>query len=101
MTKSLNFQFFKVLTFDCYGTLIDWETGLRNAFQKSFGFNQDLANQALEKFGELETLHQKLKPRALYPQILEDVAKEIGLHFNKVHMFSLVFSSYRNGSFSL
>jgi 2-haloacid dehalogenase len=22
---------FKVLTFDCYGTLIDWETGIWNA----------------------------------------------------------------------
>ena len=24
---------FKVLTFDCYGTLIDWETGLLQALQ--------------------------------------------------------------------
>ena len=24
---------FKVLTFDCYGTLIDWESGIWNAFQ--------------------------------------------------------------------
>jgi FMN phosphatase YigB (HAD superfamily) len=87
MTKYLHIQSFKVLTFDCYGTLIDWETGLRHAFQNCFGFNEELANQALEKFGELETQHQKLKPRALYPQILEDVAKDIGLHFNKVLAF--------------
>ena len=24
---------FKVLTFDCYGTLIDWETGILNALR--------------------------------------------------------------------
>ena len=24
---------FKVLTFDCYGTLIDWETGIINALR--------------------------------------------------------------------
>lgn len=24
---------FEVITFDCYGTLIDWETGIRNAFR--------------------------------------------------------------------
>ena len=24
----LNFDDFEVLTFDCYGTLIDWETGI-------------------------------------------------------------------------
>lgn len=26
---------FEVVTFDCYGTLIDWETGIRTAFQKA------------------------------------------------------------------
>jgi len=25
---------FKVLTFDCYGTLIDWETGIVNALRR-------------------------------------------------------------------
>jgi 2-haloacid dehalogenase len=29
----LNFDDFDVLTFDCYGTLIDWETGLLNALR--------------------------------------------------------------------
>jgi FMN phosphatase YigB (HAD superfamily) len=26
---------FDVVTFDCYGTLIDWETGIARAFQDS------------------------------------------------------------------
>src|SRR5207247_10664600 len=26
---------FDVITFDCYGTLIDWETGMRRAFRKA------------------------------------------------------------------
>jgi len=29
----LDFARFEALTFDCYGTLIDWETGLANAFR--------------------------------------------------------------------
>jgi 2-haloacid dehalogenase len=29
----LDFGRFEALTFDCYGTLIDWETGLTNAFR--------------------------------------------------------------------
>jgi FMN phosphatase YigB (HAD superfamily) len=28
---------FNVLTFDCYGTLIDWETGILNALRPRFG----------------------------------------------------------------
>ena len=35
MTAS-DFGRFEALTFDCYGTLIDWETGLTNAFKPIF-----------------------------------------------------------------
>ena len=31
--SGLDFGRFEALTFDCYGTLIDWETGLTNAFR--------------------------------------------------------------------
>jgi 2-haloacid dehalogenase len=30
---ALDYQRFEALTFDCYGTLIDWETGLADAFR--------------------------------------------------------------------
>ena len=33
MASSLDFDRFDVLTFDCYGTLIDWETGLLEAMR--------------------------------------------------------------------
>lgn len=29
----LDFGRYKVLTFDCYGTLIDWESGILNALR--------------------------------------------------------------------
>ena len=29
----LNFDQFRLLTFDCYGTLIDWETGIFSALR--------------------------------------------------------------------
>jgi len=29
----LDFRRFEVITFDCYGTLIDWETGILNALR--------------------------------------------------------------------
>jgi 2-haloacid dehalogenase len=47
------------------------------------GFSEDLAQRGLEKFGELETKHQQMKPKLLYPQILEDVVKEIGVYFGR------------------
>ena len=34
--RDLDFGRFEALTFDCYGTLIDWETGLTNAFLPIF-----------------------------------------------------------------
>ena len=32
----LRFDDFDVLTFDCYGTLIDWETGILGALRPVF-----------------------------------------------------------------
>src|SRR5262245_50323031 len=53
----LNFDSFAVLTFDCYGTLIDWETGIWNALHPILRAHQnDLApDDALELFGVLES----------------------------------------------
>ena len=30
----MDYNQYKFLSFDCYGTLIDWETGIWNAFQR-------------------------------------------------------------------
>jgi len=53
----LNFDDFEVLTFDCYGTLIDWETGILEALRPAFeraGVIFD-AESVLEAYGALET----------------------------------------------
>jgi len=53
----LNFDNFDVLTFDCYGTLIDWESGIWEALSSSLT-NHHIAmtrDKALELFGELES----------------------------------------------
>src|SRR5260370_11778413 len=33
MTPALDFSRFQAITFDCYGTLIDWETGILGAIR--------------------------------------------------------------------
>jgi 2-haloacid dehalogenase len=64
---------FKVLSFDCYGTLIDWETGLWTALQplaKAAGISRDVA---LETFGAMESAQQHETPSLLYRDILARV----------------------------
>jgi len=53
----VNLGLFEVITFDCYGTLIDWEAGIWDALQPVFGnYRIDIAREkSLELYGELES----------------------------------------------
>jgi 2-haloacid dehalogenase len=53
----INLYQFEVLTFDCYGTLIDWETGIWQALRPVLAAHgKDIQpEQALELYGELES----------------------------------------------
>ena len=75
-----------VLTFDCYGTLIDWETGIWDAFQPLVRENPqtDLTRDALiAAFNNFEAEQQAATPTMTYPTVLECVhralAKELAL----------------------
>ena len=77
---------FKVLTFDCYGTLIDWETGIWDAMQPLLMQNTSVAlsrEQALETFARHEHRLEARHPSMPYPEILaavhEALAAEHGL----------------------
>jgi 2-haloalkanoic acid dehalogenase type II len=62
---------FEVITFDCYGTLIDWRSGIRAAF-KSAGVDPD---DALRKYMELEPeIEQGYRP---YREVLREVGQRI------------------------
>jgi 2-haloacid dehalogenase len=52
----LNFSQFECLTFDCYGTLIDWETGILSALKPILqGHHRDLSDEnILEIYASLE-----------------------------------------------
>ena len=64
---------FEALSFDCYGTLIDWETGILNALrplsQRIRVPNQEL----LEAFGVAEFEIEQEHPTLVYSQLLEKV----------------------------
>ncbi|WP_440909862.1 haloacid dehalogenase type II [Candidatus Pelagibacter sp.] len=75
----MNYNDFKFLSFDCYGTLIDWESGIWNAFQPVILFNnrKDLTREkVLRNFALLESEHQKQTPSMLYSEILFNVHKK-------------------------
>ncbi len=72
---------FDVLTFDCYGTLIDWETGLLTALRVQLGdavagvSDEDL----LEAFGEIE--HAAQVPYQPYRDVLAQSLGELGRRY--------------------
>lgn len=64
---------FSVLTFDCYGTLIDWESGIWDALQpliERSGRDNITRDGALEAFAEIESEQQANTQDMLYPDIL-------------------------------
>ena len=70
---------FRVLSFDCYGTLIDWETGIWNALQPLLA-DQHLRitrEDALAAFGKVEPEVEHAMPHLLYREILERVHGEL------------------------
>jgi 2-haloacid dehalogenase len=56
MISRLDFTRFKIITFDCYGTLIDWETGILSAIRRILSSHGAEIGDAeiLRLYGELE-----------------------------------------------
>jgi 2-haloacid dehalogenase len=74
---------FSVLTFDCYGTLIDWETGISEALgpwlvRAGVSLGRD---QILEAFAELEPAQQVATPSMRYPELLAEVHRGLAERF--------------------
>jgi 2-haloacid dehalogenase len=74
---------FKVLSFDCYGTLIDWETGIWNALQPLFAANASTLSreQALADFGTIEPVVEHEHPNLLYRDLLAKVHGTMASHW--------------------
>ena len=76
-----DFDRFAAMSFDCYGTLIDWETGIANALRPWATHNGlTLDDQALiAAHGRHESHVQDDMPGALYPLILAETLRRIGV----------------------
>jgi len=83
----MDFKRYKVLTFDCYGTLIDWETGigdLLRAWQRQIAPStpDDLV---LSAFALRQAKHQQTQPALLYPEVLRHTWRDIEETFGWEH----------------
>ena len=69
------------MTFDCYGTLVDWNGGIRVELEELFGVRR--ADELLVRYHELEPKIQAAKPGSSYREVLtitlERLAAETGL----------------------
>lgn len=74
----LDFNRFEVLTFDCYGTLINWEAGLLPVLRgilSSHGKSVDDA-ELLKLYGDFELRAEN--PYRPYRKVLESVVRQLG-----------------------
>ena len=80
---SLDFAQFKYLTFDCYGTLIDWESGILGALRPILnGYNKVLSDaDILNFYAELESAIESGEFK-LYREVLKDVVRGFGARLN-------------------
>lgn len=75
---------YRALTFDCYGTLIDWESGIWDALQPLYMANGfDLPRQeSLQAFADVESAQEADTPDMLYPEILRHVHITLARRFD-------------------
>ena len=77
--RSMKLHDFRALTFDCYGTLIDWESGLYSALQpllRAAGGSPGRA-EVLAQFAAHESAQQAATPAMLYPELLAQVHRQL------------------------
>lgn len=72
----------KIITFDCYGTLIDWETGILKSLKESMSIGHLSDHEILKMFASAESKIQKEDPAMLYEKVLEKVIKNIAGHLS-------------------
>jgi len=63
-------------TFDCYGTLIDWNAGIRRGLARLFG--EERADALLERYHEVEPEIERDDPSLPYREVMARVLDDLG-----------------------
>src|SRR6186997_3303388 len=79
MSAAIDLDAFDALTFDCYGTLIDWETGLLAALRPALGDGAAGIGdeELLERYAPLEA-ELEAGPYMTYREILTTAVTRLG-----------------------
>jgi 2-haloalkanoic acid dehalogenase type II len=94
----VDFDKFKVATFDCYGTLIDWETGISRLVRPWIdAINPSIPTDLMiTSFALHQAKHQQTRPTLLYPEVLartwKDIERTFGWPENAGHAAAFVAS---------
>lgn len=77
---------FDVFTFDCYGTLIDWESGILRALEPLLRRleQRPTADEILALHGSFESMQQEQTPTKPYRSVLEVVYRRLAEHWGVV-----------------
>jgi len=80
MGSNMQLSDFKILTFDCYGTLIDWEVGIITALQPLLARSRKALSrdEVLETFARYEASQESETPSMIYSELLAVVHSRIG-----------------------
>jgi 2-haloacid dehalogenase len=80
---AMDFSSVRLITFDCYGTLIDWETGMLAALRPLFSGDGRAVDdgELLRLYGEVEA-ELEAGPYVLYRDILSRTVEEMGRRCN-------------------
>jgi 2-haloacid dehalogenase len=62
-------------TFDCYGTLVDWNAGIRAELERLLG--EARGERLLERYHEAEPRVQRERPDAPYREVMASVLEEL------------------------
>ena len=87
----LHFDEYAALTFDCYGTLIDWETGIWQALAPVFASHDNPIGReaALERYAALEAAIESgpyVEYRQVLRRVLEGLGQQLGFTPAKVEL---------------
>ncbi|GIE85681.1 HAD family hydrolase [Actinoplanes regularis] len=85
MTTDLDFTAFKAVSFDCYGTLIDWETGIA-AVLAPWAAEQGLGlggEALLLAYADHEAAVELEQPTALYPLVIAEAFRRTGAQLGR------------------
>src|SRR5579875_709687 len=81
IAMTIDWRRFRALTFDCYGTLIDWESGILSVL-RPWAAKQGIRSDdeaLLADFAAVESCIQTAPPALLYPRVLAETLKALGV----------------------